>query len=333
VCQPFELGPYVTISQETLAQEGAAIAARVLTARKDYGHLELGSGRKARLVPGDIIIGVLGSRAALRGFCGRPPSELRPGDRLQLLNQGGVIGLAEGSHAGLGAPIDVEVLGTPVRQGKPLLLSDYGLEVRSELPAALPPVLLIVGTCMHAGKTTAAAVITRYLRGMGRVVHAGKVTGVASIGDLLMFADNGAEQTLSFLDCGIASTCYRDDIPQVARTLLSHLAEEKPDLIVLEMGDGLLGEYGVDSVLADETLRDAITGVVLAANDTVGAIAAAEQLQQAGLKVRVVVGPATDSSVGPKALGRLGLDSANVLLEAKRVCVLATAGMLEGPSS
>ena len=47
-----------------------------------------------------------------------------------------------------------------------------------------------------------------------------------------------------------------------------------------------------------------------------------------GLQVRVVVGPATDSAVGATALARVGLDSANVLLEAQRVCALATAGMV-----
>jgi len=328
VCLPFDLGPYVTVRPDALAEEGAAVAARVLTARKEYGHLELRSGRKARLVPGDLVIGVLGSRAALRGFCGRTPTDLRPGDTLQLLNQGGVIGQADGQHAGLGSPIDLTVLGTPVREGRALRLADYALPARPQLPPALPPVLMIVGTCMHAGKTTAAAVITRYLRGRGLVVHAGKVTGVASIGDLLMFADNGANKTLSFLDCGLPSTCYRDDIPQVATTLLAHLADESPDLIVLEMGDGLLGEYGVEAVLENAALSGAVSGVVLAANDTVGAIAAAERLAGVGLQVRVVVGPATDSAVGATSLARVGLDSANVLLEAQRVCALATAGMV-----
>jgi hypothetical protein len=41
VCSPFHLGPYVNVLQEPIAEEGAAIACRVLTARKEYGHLEL----------------------------------------------------------------------------------------------------------------------------------------------------------------------------------------------------------------------------------------------------------------------------------------------------
>ncbi len=328
VCLPFQLGPYVTIGQEPVAQEGAAVACRVKTSRRSYGHLELCSGRHARLVPGDLIVGVLGNRAALRGFCGHTPKTLACGDTLHLLNQGGVIGVADGAHAGLGLPIELEVLGTPLRRDKPLLLSDNAIEPLPSTPATLPPVLPVVGTCMHAGKTTAAAMITRYLRSKGQVVHAGKVTGVASIGDLLLLGDSGAQKTLSFVDCGLPSTCYRGDVPDVAWTLVSHLADESPDLIVLEMGDGLLGEYGVDSVLADPRMVEASCGVVLAANDTIGAVAAAERLRTMGHEVRVVVGPATDSSAGATTLRRLGLESANILMEPRRACELATAGLL-----
>ena len=74
VCGPLGFGPYVTVRPEVLVEEGAAIACRVLSTRKEYGHLELESGRQARLVKGDIILGVLGNRAALRGFTGRVPT-------------------------------------------------------------------------------------------------------------------------------------------------------------------------------------------------------------------------------------------------------------------
>lgn len=328
VCLPFELGPYVTVHPSPVAEEGAAIACRVLTARKEYGHLELASGRKARLVPGDLIIGVLGNRAALRGFCGRVPEHVDAGDVLHLLNQGGVIGLSDGAHAGLGEPIQLEVIGTPIRAGRGLRLSEHAVDAAVPLGDALPPVLVLVGTCMNSGKTTAAAVITRYLRQRGRLVHAGKVTGVAAIKDLLMFMDNGASKALSFLDCGLPSTCYRDDVPAVAHTLLAHLAQEAPDLIVLEMGDGLLGEYGVDEVFADPLFVRHVSGVVLAANDIVGAVSAAERLTEAGVSVRVVTGPATDNTAGTRRLEQYGLAAANTLMEPHRLCQLATEGLV-----
>lgn len=327
VCLPFDLGPYITVHQTPLAEEGAAIACKVLTARREYGHLELTTGRQARLVPGDLIVGALGSRAALRGFCGRVPAQVKAGDVLHLLNMGGVIGVSDGDHAGLGAPIELQVLGTPIRQGKPLRLKDFAIDASLPVPEKMPPVLVIAGTCMHAGKTTAAAVITRWLRSRGLIVHAGKVTGVAAVKDLQVFVDNGANKTLSFLDCGLPSTSYHTDIPDLAQTMIAHLAQEAPDVIVLEMGDGLMGDYGVDDVFADPRFSKHITGAVVAANDTIGAVAAARQLQAWGIPVRVVTGPATDNVTGTRRLNQQGLPAANIFLEADKVCQLAAAGL------
>lgn len=327
-CSPLRLGPYVTVRPAPVAREGAAIACRVLSTRSDYGHLELPSGRKAPLGIGDIIVGVLGNRAALRGFCGRVPETLEEGDTIHLLNQGGVVGVAEGGHAGLGDPIRLQVLGTPIRGGQPLLLQDHGIADPGPIPDG-PPIIVVVGTCMHAGKTTAAAVLTKFLRRSGRVVHAGKVTGVASLADLHMFADHGASQTLSFLDCGVPSTCYRTDVPAIARTLLSALAAESPDVILLEMGDGLMGEYGVDEVLADSELAARFHGAILAANDPVGAVAGAQRLRGFGIEPLVIIGPATDNAAGTRRLGEYGLEAANVLVAPDRFCALATAGLFE----
>ncbi len=330
VCLPFDLGPYITVHQKPIAEEGAAVACRVLTARKTYGHLELTSGRQARLVPGDIIVGCFGNRAALRGFSGHVPASVETGDVVHLLNQGGVIGISEGAHAGLGEPIQLEVLGTPIREGRGLRLADYGIAPAIPMGTGMPPVIVLVGTCMNSGKTTAAAVITRYLRRRGRIVHAGKVTGVAAIKDLHMFADNGASKVLSFLDCGLPSTCYRDDVPSVAHTLLSHLSTEAPDAIVLEMGDGFLGEYGVDECFADPLFARYVTGVVLAANDVMGAAGAAKIVENSGMKVLAVTGPCTDNITGTRKLRKLGYQAANIFMDPGRVCQLATADIL-GP--
>ena len=322
-CTPLALGPYVTINPEPVCAEGTAIVCRVLTARRDYGHLELVSGRQARLVPGDIIVGVLGNRAAMRGFSGRVPQSLAKGDTLHLLNQGGVVGVSAGGHVELGNPLELEVLGTPVRLRTPLRLDDHALDWDLEIPAPAPPVLVVAGTCMNSGKSTAAGVIIRALRTQGKIVHAGKVTGVACYRDLMRFADNGARRTLSFLDFGMASTCYRDDTPPMARAMLAHLMNESPDVIVLELGDGLMGPYGVDEVLEDAVFSSYVTVAVLAANDLVGARAGAQQLEDVGIPVGVVTGPATDNAVGRERLQPLGLQAANIFREPEEVCRLA----------
>ena len=56
-----------------------------------------------------------------------------------------------------------------------------------------------------------------------------------------------------------------------AHSLIAHLAGEEPDVLVLELGDGLLGSYGVHALLCDAAIAAAIQSVVLCAQDPVGA--------------------------------------------------------------
>jgi hypothetical protein len=96
---------------------------------------------------------------------------------------------------------------------------------------------------------------------------------------------------------------------------LTSLAAEQPDVIVLELGDGLLGAYGVEAILTDESIRGALTAVVLCANDPVAAWGGAKILrEQYGIEPAVVSGPATDNAVGIDQISeRLRLPAINAL--------------------
>ena len=101
-----------------------------------------------------------------------------------------------------------------------------------------------------------------------------------------------------FSDLGIVTTTAENG-PALTRALLTSLAAHKPDVIVLELGDGLLGAYGVEAILSDESIRDAFTAVILCANDPVAAWGGARILrEQHGIEPAVVTGPATDNAVG-----------------------------------
>lgn len=327
VCLPLKLRPYLTVSPELVAEEGVAVVGRVLTISRTYGELELTSGRPALLVPGDLVVGVLGARAALRGFCGRVPRQLSRGDTLFLLNKGGVIGESDGATVGLGEPIRLEAIGTPIRDGKVLRLQDYAMPPAERLPAKMPRVLVVAATCMHAGKTSAAGVVVHHLASRGLRVHAGKATGVAAQADLLSFIDNGAAKIASFVDVGLPSTCDHQDVPDVTRTLLAHLAEEEPDVIVLELGDGLMGSYGVDEIIEDQELLGAFSGALVAANDVIGAHAVATILREREVPVVAITGPATDNEAGRGRLAKLGFPAANIFQQARHLCALVDGAL------
>ena len=315
------------LGEEIPARAGTVVAARVLNSKTSYNTLEDVHGRMVTLHPGDIIAGALGHRDALYGYAGRVPEKIAVGDQLQLLNLGGVIGTGAVSTPSQGEPFRLEVLGSVLefpylgqRVGVPANIAAHALP-QSHLPpggAGLPPIVALVGTCMDAGKTTAAAVLIAELTRRGQRVAAGKLTGVSLRRDVLHMADCGADPVAVFTDFGVVTTSDATAVP-AAHSLIAHLAGEEPDLLVLELGDGLLGTYGVQALLADAAIAGAVHSVVLCAQDPVGAWGAQQLLgQRYGLGVDVVSGRVTDGPTGVRFCGEnLGLPAHNALRDGK----------------
>src|SRR5688572_14725403 len=99
------------IASSSSPRSGDVVVVRALTDSATYNMLELPTGRLAKINPGDILIGVLGRRRALKGFVGDVPATVNAGDKLHLLNMGGVIGSCTGHHSSLSDAIQVEVIG------------------------------------------------------------------------------------------------------------------------------------------------------------------------------------------------------------------------------
>jgi hypothetical protein len=316
----------VRVSSDIPCQEGVAIAVQVLNEKTTYDRLELTTGRMARVKRGDVIAGALGHRKALFGYAGHLPETLEPGDTVNLLNLGGVLGICDGKNPDLGPPFDCRVLGTilhfPVlgeRIGVPARIGAETLDLGARVDAHSVPVVAIVGTCMSSGKTAAACSLIRHFSHTGRLtVDAFKATGVSLRRDILAMEDAGARRTAIFTDLGVVSTTPAN-APAVARTLTTRLAVERPDLVVVELGDGLLGAYGVEAILTDADMRAAFTAVVLAANDPVGAWGGVQILRNDfGIEPTAVTGPATDNQAGTRIIEeRLSVPALNARTEAE----------------
>ncbi|MEJ7708895.1 MAG: hypothetical protein WKF84_03350 [Pyrinomonadaceae bacterium] len=243
--------------------------------------------------------GVRGSRRALKRFVGDIPLTAQAGDHLHLLNMGGVIGQCTGHHSSLSDAIRVEILGFACDDtGRVLNITDAALPLRNSLPATTAPLVIVAGTCMNSGKTYAATELIRQATRVGMRVAAAKLSGVACLRDTPHMADHGAIATASFINCGLPSTVGVGDLAPVAKTIISQLSESAPDLIVIELGDGILGGYSVDSVFEDEELRHAMAALVFCASDYVGAWGGIELFKKRGIQVDVVAGSVTDSQMG-----------------------------------
>ena len=101
----------IRVVPEITAEEGYIVAARACGEKSVYNQLEDMHGRMVTLHDGDVIVGVLGHRNALHGYSGVVPEAVTVGQRLQLLNLGGVIGQCTSANIDVGPPLDVEVLG------------------------------------------------------------------------------------------------------------------------------------------------------------------------------------------------------------------------------
>ena len=321
VAQHNELTSKVRLSADIPCEEGVLVAARVLNNKSRYNQLELTSGRMATINQGDVIVGALGHRKALRGYSGHLPKKLKPGDTIQILNVGGVLGICDSANPDVGPPFDCKVLGTVLtfpylgeRIGVPARSGNNSLSDKEAIDVGGVPVIALAGTCMDSGKTAAACAIVGRLRHLGLNVAACKATGVSLRRDVLAMEDAGASETMIFSDFGIVTTTEKNG-PALTRALLTGLAKKRPDVIVLELGDGLLGAYGVEAILSDTAIREALTAVVLCANDPVSAWGGAKILrEQYNIEPAVVTGPATDNDVGIQQIDeRLSLPAVNAL--------------------
>ena len=138
--------------------------------------------------------------------------------------------------------------------------------------------------------------------------------------------DAGAVEGLSFDDAGVVSTDERAVLP-VARAILNELARSaRPDVIVAELGDGILGEYGVGVLLAEKALMRLSAALVVCAPDQVGAWGASRVLDERfGLSPSVITGPATDTDVGRRFIvDELGLPAHNARRDAESLVARIT---------
>jgi hypothetical protein len=305
VTQACSLSHELRLSAEIPAEEGVVIVAEILNNKSTYNTLELTSGRMAKVGKGDIVVGALGPRRALFGYSGHVPESLQPGDVIQMLNIGGVMGICDSATADKGKPFDCRVLGVVLqfpylgeRIGVPARVGFRPLDFEARLETRGVPVVALAGTCMEAGKTAAAAAIVARMRHRGLIVDAFKATGVSLRRDILAFEDAGARRTMIFTDLGVVTTTARTG-PALTRTMLTELATGKPDAIVFELGDGLLGTYGVAAILEAADIRRTLSAVVLSANDPVAAWGGVKLLRERfEVEPCVVTGPSTDNQVG-----------------------------------
>jgi hypothetical protein len=211
----------------------------------ELGHhclIESKSGRLHTLNVGTRAIFVFGNRYAPDQYEGIVPDSSQ--EFVELFSRGGVIGEVKTQNQLVGVTTKIKVLGYVCdNEGKVVNTTDYVLispknDTRTKAGAK---VILCIGTTMNSGKTHAAAACCYALSSMGKSVRAAKITGTASLKDILLMNDCGADHVADFTYFGYPSSYMMDEekLLNMFHTFDMKYGNNPKNYIVIEFADGI----------------------------------------------------------------------------------------------
>ena len=277
---------------------GDYVVGRVVGRAGQFSRVELRTGRMIEVVEGDLVVGAWGSRRATLEAVG-DWMDIGDDGMFNAMTSAGLFGRVT-SLAPLMPPLmRLRYVGHVTRDGSKMTMSDF-IPPIPEIGYDIPT-LLIIGTSMSAGKTTAAKRIIRHLKGLGLTIVGTKLTGAGRYRDVLSMWDAGADDIYDFVDVGLPTTTvdpaeYRPKL----RQLLSLIAARSPDIVVAEAGASPLEPYNGEVVL--EELGDCVRCTVLCASDP---YAVSGVIAGFGYEPDVVAGIATNTTASVELIRRL----------------------------
>ena len=267
---------------------GDLIVARVVKV-SNHTRIQLRSGRRSALFSGDQIVVAYGNRYAPDQFEAVIPKDL---DACDLVAAGGIASLSLSRHSSTKAPTRIRPEGYCIgRNGQVMNLKDFSVLSDSKKPFSVP-VISVVGTSMNSGKTTTAAALVRGFHKAGRNVVAIKSTGTGAGNDLWQYSDSGANKVYDFTDAGYAST-YKLSSEEIincfSNLIETAIAENRPDVVVVEVADGLLHDETLNLV-ASNAYKESVSSTIFAAGEAMGAVAGTKLLKEIGVEAVALSG-------------------------------------------
>ena len=286
---------------------GDYIAARVTGQPNALYRIEIPTGRMVDMMEGDLVIGALGKRAATLEGVGSW-EDIADDGKLHALTSAGLFGKATSTSLLLPPLMTLQYEGHVQRDGKTLAMRDFIAPVTAM--GLDTPVILMVGTSMSAGKTTAGKVIVHELSKAGLRVVGAKFTGAARYRDMLSFRDSGAAAIFDFVDAGLPSTVVPPKrFEEAMDYMISRVAAAKPDVLIAEAGASPMEPY--NGAAAIHAMKNHIVFVVLCASDPYAVVGVQTAFS---LRPDVITGPSTNTTAGVALVRKLtGLPALNLL--------------------
>lgn len=269
--------------------------------------VELESGRMIEVAEGDLLVGALGRRHATLEATGTW-EEVEQDGRMSLLTGAGLFGKCTSVSPMIPPLTDVIYRGHVTDGNQRLGMDDFAASGPDR--SFETPTVLLVGTSMSAGKTTAARTIIRLLkRHHEREIIGAKLTGAGRFRDVLTMKDAGADHIFDFMDVGLPSTVVSEEgYQERLRTLLSRMADAEADVAVIEAGASPLEPYNGEAAI--EEIRHAVKLTVLCSSDPYAVVGVMDAF---GTRPDLVTGICTNTLAGVELSEELsGIRALNV---------------------
>lgn len=276
---------------------GDFVIARVETIGQ-HQNLELTTGRKSMLFPGDEILVCYGNRYAPDQFEAIIPEDLSTCD---LVAAGGMASKMLSRHINMDEPTTLSIVGLLGDSTcQRINLANWAIPTQ-QCNQLRPFTIAVVGTSMNSGKTTTAFHLIKALSNAGFDVGAAKITGTGAGGDIWKMRDAGAKVAVDFTFAGYPSTykLSEREVEGILKTLGNHLTLGGVDVRVFEVADGLYQEE-TSALVSSPEFRAAIDGVLFASNSAMGAVAGVQWLESRGLPILGISGLVTASPLATR---------------------------------
>ena len=265
------------------------------------------AGLMIKVEPGDWVVGALGERAATLEGVGSW-QDIGDDNIMHSLTSAGLMGWYTSLSKLLPDPLRLRYRGHLCRNGRKVRMRDFA--IRGNGHECRVPTVLLVGTSMSAGKTTAGRRVCKELDRAGFHVIGAKLTGAGRYRDILSFLKTGASEVFDFVDAGLPSTTVHErEFRAAIRPLLHKINELAPDLLVAEAGASPLEPYN-GAALIDE-LGNNVVCTILCASDPYAVVGVGRAY---GLVPDIVTGPAAQTSAAVELVQRLsGVRALNLI--------------------
>ena len=291
---------------------GDYVVGEVISPVPPNAKVELTNGRLAGVLEGDAIVGAFGVRRATLEAVGDWQS-IGPDGRMDALTVAGLMGRLTSKSNLIPSLTSLQYRGHVMRGDRKVVMKDF-VPSTGDIDYQCPTVMMI-GTSMSSGKTTAARVIIHMLKQAGLKVVGAKLTGAGRYRDILAMGDAGADRIIDFVDVGLPSSiCPPEEFRVAVRQMLALIAAGQPDVAVVEAGASPFEPYNGDIVLQE--MGDQIRCTVLCASDPYAVIGVSQSF---GLQPDLVSGITTNTTAGIELVEKLaGVQALNLTVPASQ---------------